>query len=155
MGIDEVPYGYYAGKAEQGRLVQAGEAPWSILRATQLHEFAGQIHQRIRLGPIARMPVMQSQPVAAREVAVRLVELTEAGPAARVPDLVGPRVERMAHLSRRWAAATGARGRVIEAPIPGGFDRAMRDGTLLARAGSDHGEQTVVVVGLSAPALGQ
>lgn len=110
--------------------MQADEVPWTILRATQFHEFAGQIHQRMRLGLLSLVPVMQSQPVAVREVAARLVELTEAGPAARVPDLVGPRVERMAHLSRRWAAATGARGRVIEAPIPGGFDRAMRDGTL-------------------------
>lgn len=142
VGVDEAPFGYYAGKAAQERLVQAGGVPWTILCATQFHEFAGQIHQRMRLGPISLVPVMQSQPVAAREVAARLVALAEAGPIGRVPDLVGPRVESMADLSRRWAAATGARGRVIEAPIPGGFGRAMRNGTLLARPGSDHGEQT-------------
>lgn len=142
VGIDDAPYGYYAGKAAQERVVQAGEVPWTILRATQFHEFAGQIHQRMRLGPMALVPAMRAQPIAAREVAARLVELAEAGPAARVPDLVGPRVERMAELSRRWAAATGARGRVLEVPIPGGFGRAMRNGTLLARPGSQHGEQT-------------
>ena len=142
VGIDEAPWGYYAGKAAQERLVQAGGVPWTVLRATQFHEFAGQIHQRMRLGPVALVPAMQSQPVAAREVAARLVELAEAGPAARVPDLVGPRVESMAELSRRWAAATGAHGRVVEAPIPGRYGRAMRDGTLLARPGADHGQQT-------------
>ncbi|KLU08601.1 SDR family oxidoreductase [Kocuria sp. SM24M-10] len=142
VGLDDAPYGYYAGKAAQERLVQAGEVPWTLLRATQFHEFAGQVHERMRLGPVALVPAMRSQPIAAREVAARLVALAEAGPAGRVPDLAGPREERMAELSRRWAAATGVRGRVLELPVPGRFGRALRDGTLLARPGSQHGEQT-------------
>ncbi|MUN62812.1 NAD(P)H-binding protein [Kocuria sediminis] len=142
VGLDDAPYGYYAGKAAQERLVQAGEVPWTLLRATQFHEFAGQVHERMRLGPVALVPAMRSQPVAAREVAARLVALAEAGPSGRVPDLAGPREERMAELSRRWAAAGGVRGRVLELPVPGGFGRALRDGTLLARPGCQHGEQT-------------
>jgi uncharacterized protein YbjT (DUF2867 family) len=142
VGIDDAPHGYYAGKAAQERLVEGGETPWTILRATQFHEFAGQIHQQMRLGPVVLVPVMRSQPIAAREVATRVVELTETGPSGRVADLAGPRVERMAGLSRRWAAATGASGRVLEVPIPGPFGRAMRNGTLLARPGAQLGEQT-------------
>ena len=63
-----------------------------------------------RCGPLVVVPTMQSQPVAAREVAERLVELAEGAPAGRVPDLAGPRVERMADMVRRWATATGQRG---------------------------------------------
>ncbi len=142
VGIDEAPYGYYAGKIEQERLVATSGLPWTILRATQFHEFAGQIFERMKFGPVSVVPVMQSQPVAAREVATRLVDLVEAGPMGRVPDLAGPKVERMADMSRRWAAATGAKGTVVETPVPGGFGRAMRDGTLLARPDSQFGQQT-------------
>ncbi|MFC6258469.1 SDR family oxidoreductase, partial [Kocuria oceani] len=67
VGLDDAPYGYYAGKAAQERLVQAGEVPWTLLRATQFHEFAGQVHERMRLGPVALVPAMRSQPIAARE----------------------------------------------------------------------------------------
>lgn len=142
VGVDDAPHGYYAGKLAQERLVESSEVPWTVLRATQFHEFAGQVFTRTKVGPVALVPTMRSQPVAAREVAVRLVELAEAGPAGRVADLAGPRVERMAELSRRWAATTGARGRVLEVPVPGGMGRAMREGTLLAGPGSQLGEQT-------------
>ncbi|WP_323960216.1 NAD(P)H-binding protein [Arthrobacter sp. JZ12] len=141
-GIDGAPFGYYAGKLEQERLVSEGSMPWTILRATQFHEFAGQIHQRMKVGPLSLVPAMRSQPIAAREVASRLVDLAEAGPAGRVPDLAGPQEERMADLSRRWAKATGKKGIVVEAAIPGEFGQAMRDGTLLARPGAEHGSQT-------------
>lgn len=142
VGVDDAPHGIYAGKVEQERLVRQEDVPWTILRATQFHEFAGQIFHRMRFGPLAVVPKMVSQPIAAREVAARLVELAGMGPASRVPDLAGPRVERMAELSRRWAAATEARGRVLEVPVPGGLGRAMRDGTLLPRRDSQLGEQT-------------
>ena len=142
VGIDEAPYGYYSGKLEQERLVTNGALPWTILRASQFHEFAGQIFTRMKVGPVSIVPIMQSQPVAAVEVADRLVDLAEAGPSHRVPDLAGPRVERMAQLSRRWAAATGGKGTVLEVPLPGALGQAMRDGTLLARPGSEFGTQT-------------
>ena len=142
VGVDDAPYAYYAGKVLQEQLVEAGAVPWTILRATQFHEFAAQLFGRMELGPVVVVPAMQSQPVAAREVAERLVALAVAAPAGRVADLAGPRVERMSDLVRRWAAATGRRGRVVEVPLPGAYGRAMRDGTLLARPGSDLGVQT-------------
>ncbi|MEU3473853.1 NAD(P)H-binding protein [Rhodococcus sp. NPDC006774] len=43
VGIDRAPHSYYAGKVEQERIIRAGTVPWTILRATQFHEFAGQI----------------------------------------------------------------------------------------------------------------
>ncbi|HET6672293.1 MAG TPA: SDR family oxidoreductase [Agromyces sp.] len=142
VGVDDASYGYYAGKVLQEQLVEAGPVPWTLLRATQFHEFASQIHGRMKIGPVVMVPAMRSQPVAAREVAERLVDLAEGGPTGRVRDLAGPREERMSDLARRWAKATGRAGRVMEVPLPGGFGRAMRDGTLLPRPGADLGRQT-------------
>ena len=48
----------------------------------------------------------------------------------------------MADLCRRWAASTGARGRVLELPLPGAYGKAMRDGTLLAGPGAELDQQT-------------
>ncbi|WP_417561884.1 NAD(P)H-binding protein [Microbacterium sp.] len=134
VGIDssEKGYGYYQGKREQERLVQAGHVPWTILRATQFHEFAKQMFTRAKLGPFVVVPKMRSQPIAADTVAARLVELAEGAPAGRVTDIAGPRVERMAELARRYGRAAGLPGRVVELSIPGSGGAQMRDGSLLA-----------------------
>ncbi|OZC82003.1 3-beta hydroxysteroid dehydrogenase [Rhodococcus sp. 06-412-2C] len=142
VGIDRAPHAYYAGKVEQERIVRAGTVPWTILRATQFHEFAGQIRAQMSFGPVSVIPKMVSQPIAAREVAERLIDLAEQSPAGRVADLGGPREERMAEMVRRDARAVGARGLVLEIPIPGAYGRAMRDGTLVTTTDSDHGRQT-------------
>ena len=66
VGIDRVPdYGYYRAKLAQEAVATAGPVPVTIVRATQFHEFPAQILGRARFGPLAAMPVMRVQPVAA------------------------------------------------------------------------------------------
>ena len=142
VGSDKAPFGYYAGKALQEELVSTGRIPWTILRATQFHEFAQQMVERFRFGPVTMVPTMTSQPVAAREVAERLVELAEGEPQGRPADLAGPEELRMAAMVKAYTAATGVRGPVVEIPLPGGFGKAMRDGTTLAGPDAQRGVQT-------------
>ncbi len=47
VGIDRVGLGYYRGKLRQEDVVRGGSLPWSVLRATQFHEFAGQTLERV------------------------------------------------------------------------------------------------------------
>ncbi|WP_416447165.1 SDR family oxidoreductase [Leucobacter sp. HNU] len=129
VGAARAPHGYYAGKAAQERAVAGGPVPWTVLRAAQFFEFASA--NALRLGPLTLMPAMRSQPVAAASVAARLVEIAERGPAGDAPDFAGPREERMADLVRRLGAVRGGASRVIEFPMPGGFGRAIRDGSIL------------------------
>lgn len=142
VGSDRAPFGYYAGKAEQEQRVRAGRVPWTILRATQFHEFAAQLYERFHVGPVALVPTMHAQPVAAKEVAARLLDLAESGPAAQTTDLGGPEKLRMVDMVRAYLETTERRARVWEVPLPGGFGRAMRDGTILPSADADHGTQT-------------
>ena len=142
VGSDRAPFGYYAGKAVQEQLVSTGSIPWTILRAAQFHEFAAQIYKQITLGPVSLVPTMMSQPVAAREVGRHLVELAEHGPSGRPADLAGPEVLRMADMVRSYARAVGGRGPIWEVPLPGGFGRALRDGTVTAGPGAMLGTQT-------------
>ncbi len=137
VGAAAAPYGYFAGKALQEELVGRGRVPWTVLRATQFYEFAGQLLASARLGPFAAVPAMRCRPVAARDVAERLVDLAEAGPAGRVRDLAGPQEERMADLARRWAAARGMTVRVVEVPFPGRWGAALRHGIVLPGPDAD------------------
>ena len=131
VGIDRVPSGYYQGKLLQEQVVAAGAVPWSILRATQFHEFAQQALGFVRIGPLSLVPRMTSQPVAAVEVAQALVELVEEGPAGRVDDLAGPEVLQMTDLARRVSQAHGLGRRVVPVRLPGAAGSAMRGRGLL------------------------
>jgi uncharacterized protein YbjT (DUF2867 family) len=141
VGVDRSPHDYYAGKVVQERLVREGAVPWTLMRATQFHEFAQQV-SGFHLGPIGVAPRMRTQPVAAREVAERLVDLAEAGPAGRVPDLAGPQEEWLPDMVRRYLRAAGTPRAVVGVPLPGPGGRAQRDGTLLPGAGATLGRQT-------------
>ncbi len=142
VGIDRAPHGYYAGKVLQEELVTGGSVPWTVLRATQFHEFAAQVHGQMTIGPFVLVPRLRSETVAARDVAKRLVELVEAGASGRVADLGGPEQAWMADLSRAWARARGDTRPLLGVPLPGQLGRAMRDGTLVSGAGADHGTTT-------------
>jgi len=69
VGIDRIPHDYLAGKLAQERVVETGTVPWTILRATQFHEFAGQVFDRAKVGPLHVAPRGRVQPVAARDSA--------------------------------------------------------------------------------------
>lgn len=136
VGIDDMPKGYYAGKIAQETLVTAGEAPWSILRATQFHEFPAEMMRRARIGPVALMPRLTVETVAAREVAEALVDIVEAGPSGRTPDLGGPEVARLDQLAKLYLRTTGARTLLVGVPMPGPA------GALVTGPGSRHGRIT-------------
>lgn len=138
VGIDDVDTGYYAGKRLQERLLAEGSVPWSVLRATQFHEFAEQALHFVRVGPFSLVPRMLSQPVAAREVAEALVDLVDAGPSGRVPDLAGPERHDMVDLARRVAAGR----RVVPVRVPGAAGRAMRSGALCPTGDGPRGRIT-------------
>jgi uncharacterized protein YbjT (DUF2867 family) len=69
---------------------------------------------------------MTSQPVAALEVAQRLVEHAETGPAGRSRDLAGPDVLHMVDMVRAYARATGEKGPVLAVPLPGKLGKALQ-----------------------------
>ena len=87
VGVDDVDTGYYAGKRRQEQVVTSGPVPWTLLRATQFHEFAEQALGFVRLGPVSLVPKMRTQPIAAQEVAQALVARALGAPAGRAADL--------------------------------------------------------------------
>jgi uncharacterized protein YbjT (DUF2867 family) len=93
--------------------------PWTILRTTQFHEFAGQVLSTVP-GPVALVPAMTIQPIAVREVAAALAGLVTQPAQRTAPDLAGPEVESLVDMARRLIAAGGARKRpVLPLRLPG------------------------------------
>ena len=145
VGIDGQSSGYYAGKLAQEAAVQAGPVPWTLLRATQFHEFAGQIWEVASVGPVHLAPRMRTQPIAAREVASHLVDLAEGRPRGRARDLAGPHEESLVAMVRAYGRAIGrpaTRWRVPAVSLPGAFGRWQRDGSALPGPDATLGVQT-------------
>lgn len=141
VGIDRVDFGYYEGKRRQEALVRSGSVPYTILRATQFHEFAQQLLDRMS-GPVAVVPRMRSQPVAAVEVADELVRLATGPALGDAPELAGPEVHDMVDLVRRRARHDGSRRPVLGVRLPGGVGRAMAGGSLLPTGPGPRGSIT-------------
>jgi uncharacterized protein YbjT (DUF2867 family) len=142
VGVDRVPLGYYAGKRAQEQIVEAGSVPWTVLRATQFHEIAKIAYDAAHLGPLHLAVRMRIQPVAAREVAQRLVDVAVGPAQGYSAEIGGPRDERLEQMIMAYARATGSRAWIPTVSLPGALGRAQRDGSLLAAPGSVRGVQT-------------
>lgn len=142
VGIDRIPYDYYAGKVAQEKVVEASSVPWTILRATQFHEFAGQMFERAKFGPLRLAPRARTQPIAAAEVGERLAALAAGAPQGRARDLAGPREEALDSMVKAYAKTKGHRGWVPSISIPTKQMKGMRAGLALPGLGADLGRQT-------------
>ncbi|MFB7883741.1 SDR family oxidoreductase [Microbacterium sp. NPDC056057] len=141
VGIDRMPYDYYAGKLAQERVVEAASVPWTILRATQFHEFAAQLFDRAKVGPLHVAPRARVQPVAAREVGAYLARLAAGAPQGRAADLAGPHEERLDDMVKAYARRTGHGGWIPSVSLPGAQMKGMRAGLALPGDGAVLGVQ--------------
>jgi uncharacterized protein YbjT (DUF2867 family) len=130
VGVDRNPYyPYYRMKLEVEQMIEASPVPWTILRATQFHEFVFRFVRLLSRGPIALAPKgFLLQPIDIGEVADRLAELALSGAASRVPDVGGPEVKTFADFARTYLGAACIKKKVLEVPVPGKMARAWRKG---------------------------
>lgn len=93
--------------------------------------------------PVVPIPGgLRLEPVAARDVAARLVELTLGESAGRVPDLAGPTVYGFGDLVRGYLRARGKRRLTMPVRIPGRIGPAYRAGANLSLDGASKGTRT-------------
>jgi uncharacterized protein YbjT (DUF2867 family) len=136
VGLERLPgFGYYEAKLAHEAALRAGPLPVSIVRATQFHEFPTQILSRGGVGPLALVPIMRIQPVAARAVGEVLVEIA-AEPTATTVEIAGPEEKDLVSLARAVVRKRHARIWVAPLPVPGVAGRAMRRGGQLPSLGA-------------------
>jgi uncharacterized protein YbjT (DUF2867 family) len=108
VGIDHgqrVPH--YAGKREQERLVTAGPVPWTIVRATQFHDFAAMVAGWSEQNGVAPIAPLLVQPIAHADVAAALADVVTAAPLRDRVEIAGPQTEDFVDMARRTFAVRG------------------------------------------------
>ena len=108
VGIDHgqrVPH--YAGKREQERLITAGPVPWSIVRATQFHDFGATVAGWTEKDGTATIAPLLVQPIALPDVAAALADVATGAPLGATLDIAGPRTEDLVDMARRTFGVRG------------------------------------------------
>jgi uncharacterized protein YbjT (DUF2867 family) len=118
VGIEESQdFGWYVATLAHERATREHAPGPQVLRATQFHEFPGQVLERTRHGRGAQVMDMPTQPVASAEVAKLLCEMATGSVEGDV-ELAGPRQENLVDLVRRLVALRGDDVEVEPAPAP-------------------------------------
>lgn len=118
VGIDTVPGGgYVQGKVLQENTVAASGLPYTIVRATQFHEFAELITESLIADGKVCAPDALIQPVAADEVAAVIARLATGAPLDGVHDFGGPDKLTFAELA---ALVLGHQGRTLPVTVDPG-----------------------------------
>jgi uncharacterized protein YbjT (DUF2867 family) len=114
VGIDRFDGGYNAAKLVQERVALDGPIPVQIVRATQFHEFVGQLVDWGRQDDVSHVPKMRTQLVSARTVAEVLADLAADAESAPGPivEIAGPREESMVEAAALLVARRGDRLRI-------------------------------------------
>lgn len=132
VGIERSPdYGYYVGKVAHERAHREHSPDVCILRATQFHEFAGQMIDWYTTDGVASVMDVDVQPVDSAEVVRALLDLATR-PDAGDLQLSGPQRENLLDLASRVAAQ---RGDVVAKP--GEAPASMAAGAMLPQP-EDH-----------------
>jgi uncharacterized protein YbjT (DUF2867 family) len=131
VGLDRVEgNAHYSGKREQERLVTAGPVPWTIVPATQFHDFAAMVTTWTERDGAATIAPLLVQPIAPSDVADVLAEVVAGEPQGRYPDVAGPEPQDLVDMARRTNDVRGHHVRLIPS-WSGLFDTSMAGNVLL------------------------
>ena len=117
VGADRMPdSGFMRAKVNQEKVIEAGGASYSIVRATQFFEFLGYIADSGAEGDTVRLSTAPMQPVAADDVAAALADVAAGAPLNATVELAGPEAASIAEFVGRFMAASGDKRKVIADP---------------------------------------
>lgn len=129
---DEAPLAYYKVKVEQEKKVAANPIPWTIVRASQFHDFVTDFFEKgAKYGILPVLPA-PLQTVAVTDVARVVADQAEAEPRLGCFEIAGPQVHPMSELAQQWKQATGSRAFAVRVPFPGAAGKAARGGVFTA-----------------------
>ncbi|MEV4362261.1 NAD(P)H-binding protein [Nonomuraea sp. NPDC049625] len=104
---------HYAGKREQERLVAAGPVPWTVVPATQFHDFAEMVAGWTEQDGVATVAPLLMQPIAPADVAAILAEIAVGEPQGRYVDVAGPEPQDLVDMARRTHRARGREVKLV------------------------------------------
>jgi len=136
VGVDRVPLGYYKAKLAHEAAALEGPLPVAVVRSAQFYELAAQMLSRTRFGPVALVPRMRSQPVAARTAGEVLADIATTSGGPSQVELAGPEQHYMPDVAQFVLRRSGKRTVVFPFSIRGEAGRALQGGALLPGPGA-------------------
>ena len=109
VGLGRIAGGnsHYQGKRLQEQLVEDAPVPWTIVPATQFHDFAAMVASWTEHDGVATIPPLLVQPIAPDDVARVLAEVAAGEPRGRYVDVAGPEPQDLVDMARRTHAVLG------------------------------------------------
>lgn len=145
VGVDALPdSGYMRAKVAQERIIEASGLPYTIVRATQFHEFAKAIVESMVVEidtdegdeHDVRVPDALIQPIAADEVAAYLAEVAIEPPRNHVINIGGPEKIPFFRMAREVLALHHDDQRVVVDPHAKYFGTTLKKDSLVTGAGA-------------------
>lgn len=121
---------HYLGKLAQEESVASGPVPWTIVRATQFHDFAAMVVGWTENNGEATIAPLLVQPIAPADVARALVEVCLGAPQYQRLDIAGPEPQDLVDMARRTLAARGQELKLVPT-WDGPFNESMAGNVLL------------------------
>lgn len=108
VGCDGLPdSGYMRAKVAQERIIVESGLPYTIVRATQFHEFAEAITASLTVDRTVRVPEGRIQPIAGADVAAEVARAAQAAPVDGIVNVGGPEKMTFAELAALALAHRG------------------------------------------------
>ncbi len=131
VGIDKVSIDYYRQKLASERAIKESALPYSILRATQFHEFIDQLLSNFLRAPIGLLPKKAlSQPIQKEVVAAELYRMSLAPASYSMIEIGGAETLNFEQLAAAWVRRTGKKRWIINLPLWGALGRSLHGGGL-------------------------
>lgn len=129
VGVDHHPFAYYRAKHQVEMMIEESGLPFTIMRATQFHDFVAYLLRPTSRPPIALVPKrFVFQPVDTTEVASELASHIHMHRTGFQPDFAGPEILTAEHLARTLMTAIGRERPMLNLPVPGKSARAFKNG---------------------------
>jgi uncharacterized protein YbjT (DUF2867 family) len=132
VGIHRIAGGtpHYSGKREQERLVEDGRVPWTIVPATQFHDFAALAAGWTERDGVATIAPLLVQPIAPDDIAEILAEVAAGEPQGRYVDVAGPEPQDLVDMARRTNDVLGREVKLVPT-WSGPLDESMAGSVML------------------------
>lgn len=129
VGIDKIPYSYYIDKLNSEEKIIHSGLPYTILRATQFHEFIDLVFAKLTRFPIGLVPKQfKIQPVETRTVAAELFKIYQSGPQNKIINTGGPEILTLGEMVKPWLKAKNRKKIIVNFPWFGKTAEALKKG---------------------------
>lgn len=132
VGIDKTPFNYYQQKLESENKIKASGIPYTILRATQFHDFIDQIFSTLLKYKIGVLPKrVMVQPIDIETVAKSLYEISLHSPENKTFEIGGLQSFSFDEVAKEWMNTSGKKRWIINLPLFRKLAKSFFGGVLL------------------------